>query len=61
MKYSEEEKVTYASFMPQGDGNDRWEREKGKLGHDDPPFSWEGFKRVFYKKYFFESIHHQKF
>ena len=56
-----EDKVTFATFMLQGEAADWWEIKIGKMGPNDVPFTWEEFRKVFYEKYFPQSIRLQKF
>ena len=51
-----EDKVTFATFMLQGEAADWWEIEIEKLGPNNVPFTWKEFRKVFYEKYFSQSI-----
>uniref|UniRef100_A0A6I9QN49 Uncharacterized protein LOC105037278 n=1 Tax=Elaeis guineensis var. tenera TaxID=51953 RepID=A0A6I9QN49_ELAGV len=52
LRYLAEDKVTFATFMLQGEAADWWEMKIGKLGPNDVPFTWEEFRKIFYDKYF---------
>ena len=56
-----EEKVTFATFMLQGEVAYWWEMEIEKMGPNDAPFTWEEFKKIFYERCFSQSVRLQKF
>ncbi|XP_028099780.1 uncharacterized protein LOC114299271 [Camellia sinensis] len=57
---TDDQKVTYATFMLQGIANDWWQMEKRIHEHDANPYTWERFKNAFNEKYFPRSVHLQK-
>ena len=56
-----EEKVNFATFMLQDEVADWWNMELKKLGPNDVPYTWKDFRRIFYERYFSQSIQFQKF
>ncbi|XP_028110952.1 uncharacterized protein LOC114309422 [Camellia sinensis] len=57
---TDDQKVTYATFMLQGITNDWWQMEKRIHEHDVNPYTWERFKNAFNEKYFPRSVRLQK-
>ncbi|XP_028088651.1 uncharacterized protein LOC114289174 [Camellia sinensis] len=57
---TDDQKVTYATFMLQGIANDWWQMEKRIHEHDANPYTWERFKKAFNEKYFPRSVRLQK-
>ncbi|XP_028088608.1 uncharacterized protein LOC114289144 [Camellia sinensis] len=57
---TDDQKVTYATFMLQGIANDWWQMEKRIHEHDANPYTWERFKNAFNEKYFPRSVRLQK-
>ena len=48
-----EEKVIFPTFTLLDEATEWWEIDIKKLGPNDAPFTWEGFKMIFYERYFF--------
>ena len=61
LRCPEEEKVTFATFLLQDEAAAWWELELGKQGPNDTPFTWTDFRKVFYERYFPQSVRVQKF
>ncbi|XP_028109668.1 uncharacterized protein LOC114308295 [Camellia sinensis] len=57
---TDDQKVTYATFMLQWIPNDWWQMEKRIHEHDANPYTWERFKNAFNEKYFPRSVRLQK-
>ncbi|XP_028079588.1 uncharacterized protein LOC114281334 [Camellia sinensis] len=53
---TDDQKVTYATFMLQGIANNWWQMEKRIHEHDANPYTWERFKNAFNEKYFPRSV-----
>ena len=56
----EEDKVSRATYMLQGDAYDWWLMTKRQHADNAEPFTWKKFQEAFYAKYFPKSVHQEK-
>lgn len=58
--FSEEQKVTLATYMLQGEAHLWWVSLRQKQGPKDPLMMWSLFEKLFYEKYFPNSMRQKK-
>ena len=60
MACTDEQKVTYTTYMLIGESEHWWKGTKALLQAQEIPLNWEHFKAIFLEKYFLVSVKNQK-